>query len=216
MAAAGAHPCFHVLAFLALLALFFAPACADSKSVEVTVGSVIKLQHDRLKMRLHSHEVSYGSGSGQQSVTGFTGSDDSNGLWIVRCAIDKVCRQGDVIKSGSIIRLQHSRTRKWLHSHLHASPLTGNLEVSGYGSDEESDTGDHWRVEIESPKAGGVWMRDQKVRLQHVDTSGWLHSHDRKYGRPIAGQYEVCGMQRRTGDSLWLATEGVYFPPNNN
>lgn len=22
------------------------------------------------------------------------------------------------------------RTRKWLHSHLHASPITGNLEVS--------------------------------------------------------------------------------------
>lgn len=38
--------------------------------------------------------------------------------------------QGDVIPNGSIIRLQHVRTRKWLHSHLHQSPISGNLEVN--------------------------------------------------------------------------------------
>ena len=32
----------------------------------VTCGSVLKLQHVRTNVRLHSHEVSYGSGSGQQ------------------------------------------------------------------------------------------------------------------------------------------------------
>lgn len=37
--------------------------------------------------------------------------------------------QGDVIPNGSIIRLRHVRTRKWLHSHLHQSPISGNLEV---------------------------------------------------------------------------------------
>lgn len=29
-----------------------------------------------------------------------------------------------------LIRLQHLRTRKWLHSHLHASPISANMEVS--------------------------------------------------------------------------------------
>ena len=32
----------------------------------VTCGSVLKLQHAQLGVRLHSHEVNYGSGSGQQ------------------------------------------------------------------------------------------------------------------------------------------------------
>ncbi|MCO5603417.1 hypothetical protein L7F22_057567 [Adiantum nelumboides] len=48
---------------------------------EVTYGSVVKLMHDRTQYRLHSHEIPYGSGSGQQSVTGFGGVDDANSYW---------------------------------------------------------------------------------------------------------------------------------------
>lgn len=43
---------------------------------------MIKLQHDRTKFRLHSHEVPYGSGSGQQSVTAFPGVEDGNSYWV--------------------------------------------------------------------------------------------------------------------------------------
>nr|GLL42183.1 stromal cell-derived factor 2-like protein [Ipomoea trifida] len=81
-------------------------------------------------IRLHSHDVTYGSGSGQRSVTSFPGVDDANSYWIVRPVLDSPAKQGDAIKIGSIIRLQHMRTRRWLHSHLHASPISGNLEVS--------------------------------------------------------------------------------------
>jgi dolichyl-phosphate-mannose--protein O-mannosyl transferase len=49
---------------------------------QVTCGSVIKLMHERSKYRLHSHEVAYGSGSGQQSVTAFPTGDDSNSYWV--------------------------------------------------------------------------------------------------------------------------------------
>lgn len=49
---------------------------------------------------------------------------------IVRPQPGTSSKQGDAITSGTIIKLQHMRTRKWLHSHLHASPITGNLEVS--------------------------------------------------------------------------------------
>ena len=38
-------------------------------------------------------------------------------------------QQGDAIPNGSIIRMQHTNTRKWLHSHLHQSPISGNFEV---------------------------------------------------------------------------------------
>lgn len=51
-------------------------------------------------------------------------------MQIIRPTPDSSSKQGDAIETGGIIRLQHMRTRRWLHSHLHASPLSGNLEVS--------------------------------------------------------------------------------------
>lgn len=125
---------------------------------QITYGSAIKLMHEKTKFRLHSHDVPYGSGSGQQSVTGFPGVDDANSYWVCQMIVLKCylllslqnalnsladrsvishqavrstdsSKQGDPIKSGSIIRLQHIKTRRWLHSHLHASPISGNMEV---------------------------------------------------------------------------------------
>ena len=52
--------------------------------MQVTCGSVVKLSHDSTKFLLHSHEIAYGSGSGQQSVTGYQTGDDANSLWVVR------------------------------------------------------------------------------------------------------------------------------------
>ncbi|KAH6819571.1 stromal cell-derived factor 2-like protein precursor, partial [Perilla frutescens var. frutescens] len=180
----------------------------------ITYGSVIKLMHVKTKVRLHSHDMPYGSGSGQQSVTGFPNVDDSNSYWIVRAALDSSAKQGNSIESGSVIRLQHMLTRKWLHSHLHVSPLSGNLEVSCFGSDSESDTGDHWRLEIEG--SGKTWRQDQKIRLQHLDTSGFLHSHKKKYTRIPGGQQEVCGVREKRAENVWLAAEGVYLPVAEN
>ncbi|KVH99026.1 hypothetical protein Ccrd_022717, partial [Cynara cardunculus var. scolymus] len=152
---------------------------ANSEGVEITYGSVIKLMHEKTKFRLHSHDVPYGSGSGQQSVTGFPN--------IVRPMLETSVKQGDNIKGGTIIRLQHMKTRKWLHSHLHASPISGNLEVSCFGDEGNSDTGDYWRVEIEG--SGKTWRQDQRIRLRHV-----------------------CGVREKRADNVWLAAEGIYFP----
>lgn len=180
--------------------------------VEITYGSAIKLMHERTKFRLHSHDVPYGSGSGQQSVTSFPNVDDSNSYWIVRPQPDTSAKQGNPITHGTVVRLQHMRTRKWLHSHMHASPITGNLEVSCFGGENESDTGDYWRLEIEG--SGKSWRQNQKIRLRHVDTGGYLHSHDRKYTRIAGGQQEVCGVGDKRPDNVWLAAEGVYLPVN--
>lgn len=52
--------------------------------LQVTCGSSIKLKHvSNPKFRLHSHQVSYSRGSGQQSVTAFPSSDDGQSYWIV-------------------------------------------------------------------------------------------------------------------------------------
>lgn len=205
-----------IFLFLSLDSDFFASsvsAASGSEGVEVTYGSVIKLMHERTKFRLHSHDVPYGSGSGQQSVTGFPNVDDANSYWVVKPVPDISAKQGDTIKSGTIIRLQHMKTRKWLHSHLHASPISGNLEVSCFGGDANSDTGDHWKLEIEGK--GKIWKQDQKIRLHHVDTGGYLHSHDKKYQRIAGGQQEVCGVREKGRDNVWLAAEGVYLPIND-
>eukprot|EP01087_Luapelamoeba_hula_P009115 TRINITY_DN2333_c0_g1_i2.p1 TRINITY_DN2333_c0_g1~~TRINITY_DN2333_c0_g1_i2.p1 ORF type:complete len:124 (+),score=16.53 TRINITY_DN2333_c0_g1_i2:35-406(+) len=64
-------------------------------TLEVACGSVIKLKHVNTGFRLHSHQVGYGSGSGQQSVTSVSQTDDGNSLWVVRGAHGKKrCKQG--------------------------------------------------------------------------------------------------------------------------
>ncbi|XP_024372432.1 stromal cell-derived factor 2-like protein [Physcomitrium patens] len=201
------------VALVAVLVVFHSSASAfvdaATERKEVTYGSVIKLQHERTKFRLHSHEVPYGSGSGQQSVTSFPGVEDGNSFWIVEPSADKEHKQGDLIPNGSTVRLQHMRTRKWLHSHLHRSPISGNLEVSAFGGDDQTDTGDYWKLVIEGK--GNIWMQDQKVRLRHVDTNAYLHSHDKKYSRIVLGQQEVCAVTKKNADNLWIAAEGIYF-----
>ncbi|KAK6018637.1 hypothetical protein OSTOST_15770, partial [Ostertagia ostertagi] len=52
----------------------------------VTCGSVLKLSNVNEGSRLHSHDVKYGSGSGQQSVTAVTASDDHS----KRSAIEEI------------------------------------------------------------------------------------------------------------------------------
>lgn len=58
---------------------FLIPA---AKASFVTCGSVVKLLNVDYRSRLHSHDVKYGTGSGQQSVTGVETSDDVN-CWII-------------------------------------------------------------------------------------------------------------------------------------
>jgi len=126
--------------------------------------------------------------------------DDSNSYWIVKPIPDSSDKQGDVITSGTVLRLQYMKTRRWLHIHLHLSPISGNLEVSFFGGEDRSDTGDHWRFEIEGK--GNVWMQDQKIRSKHLDTGGYLHSHDKKYTRIVGGQQE---------DLLNIASKRRYY-----
>ena len=93
-----------VLVFVALFALAAADAWEDEENIEVvpevdlslvTCGSVIKLRNADLGFRLHSHDVKYGGGSGQQSVTGVPNGDDPNSYWIVKEPHgDNECVQG--------------------------------------------------------------------------------------------------------------------------
>ena len=35
-----------------------------------------------------------------------------------------------------------------------------------------------------------------------------MHSHDQKFGRPIARAVEVCGAKSKNNNNLWFAAEG--------
>ena len=61
-------------------------------------------------------------------------------------------------------------------------------QVSCFGDDLHSDTGDNWKAEMDK---ASEWVKDKKVRFQHMDTGSFLGSHDKKFNRPIAGQTEV-------------------------
>lgn len=66
------------------------------------------------------------------------------------------------ISKGQRIRLNHVETSKWLHSHLHKSPLTANQEVSAYGGPSQSDTGDVWTVTWNG--SNKLWDKANTVR----------------------------------------------------
>ena len=47
----------------------------------------------------------------------------------------------DPVKCGDTVRLEHSLTKKNLHTHAVRSPLSGKQEISCFGNDGDGDTG---------------------------------------------------------------------------
>jgi len=175
----------------------------------VTWSSVVKLVNVNSNVRLHSHDVKYGSGSGQQSITAVKNADDHNSAWqVLPVKIDQVER-GEKVKCGAVIRLYHLATRRNLHSHMFVAPLSHNQEVSAYGDDGVGDHGDNWILECDDD----FWSRSEPVRLRHEATQKFLHVSGDVYGRPIQGQYEVSAYSYRNAYNLWQVLEGVYIKP---
>lgn len=216
---------------LAAVAFFFVLCAGDT--LPVTCGSSIKLRHMSSSVRLHSHEISYGSGSAQQSVTGLKETvrpstaaasfattfsdaedvlqDDANSLWAIYGTVAAPCAVGAPISNAAAVRLLHKATGKWLHTHKHRSPLSSQLEVSAYGSMEQSDAGDVWTVSTDEK----LWLRDEPVRLFSPNENCFLSSSSsKKYSRPIEGQQEVACSSKKTSDTEWATAEGIYFDGN--
>ncbi|XP_034034081.1 stromal cell-derived factor 2 [Thalassophryne amazonica] len=196
---------------LMLVAFIFGLAHGTELSF-VTCGSVIKLLNIKHSVRLHSHDVRYGSGSGQQSVTGVMSVEDSNSYWSVRGTSDAVCHRGTPIKCGQTIRLTHVNTGRNLHSHYFASPLSSNQEVSAFGEEGEGDHLDEWTVQC----GGLVWERAEAVRFRHKATEALLSVTGEQYGRPIHSQREVHAMTSPSHHSLWKAMEGIFMKPSES
>lgn len=193
----------------------------------VTIGSSIKLQHSTTEHLLHSHDINWGSGSGQQSVTAYHSLGDANSLWQVYTSYEnhtKTYKHASAIKCNDIIRLFHINTRKWLHSHSgHRAPISSKQEVTCYGRDVGfSDHGDNWRVICthKNKQLNDYWRRGEDVLLQHVSTQNYLFT-SKKYAFtdencrncPIIGQYEISCNDKKVKGSKWKTSHGFYFRP---
>lgn len=140
-------------------------------------------------------------------------------LWVVKEAANSdICRVGEPIKCGEVIRLEHVETGKNLHSHLFKAPLSGNQEVSGFGENGKGDTGDNWQVICETKDQ--TWVRGKPVSLKHVDTNKYLSTAENfKFNQqncggacPIMDQTEVSSSPKKDANSKWMTGQGVYFP----
>lgn len=202
------------LYFTILFVIFLYTQHTDARGTKyVTCGSVLKLLNVGSNVRLHSHTIKYGTGSGQQSVTATEIQEDGNSHWLIKPATGKQCTRGKPIKCGDVIRLEHLATKKNLHSHHFSSPLSGNQEISAYGDDRgDGDTGDDWLVVCQDE----FWDREGVIMLKHIDTNVYLSSSERTYGNPINGQVEVVGMYTPVGDnSNWKSMEGLFIHPSD-
>jgi dolichyl-phosphate-mannose--protein O-mannosyl transferase len=213
-------------AVAALLALSAAASDPDAAATEVVAyGSAIKLQHVATSHRLHSHEIPYGSGSRQQSVTAYPDGGDVNSYWLVKGAHGAARRvSGEAVRCGDAVRLQHLATGRNLHSHMHRAPMSNDYEVSAYRDEAaaaaaaagrrwfEGDTGDSWVVVCEDGK--GAWDRFKRVSMKHVDTGRWLSSSKKhEFGHPTANQLQVCASSRKGRDTYWKTNEGLFMHP---
>lgn len=110
----------------------------------------------------------------------------------------------EAVRCGSLIRLKHTNTKAYLHSHLHPSPLSKQQEVSCY---DGQDSGDDWQVQCTK----GDWLREQPVQLIHKDTSAYLTGSEQyQFGQPIPGQLEIAAYKSTSKHAYWVAQVSGY------
>ena len=219
------------------------PAKADGA---VTCGSVITLKGSRVGSTVACQEVAYGGqGSGQMACTGVTGVSDPNRYFTIRGLEGKGCLQGEPIAKGAKVRLQNKVTGRWLHTHRVRSMLSGQQEVSCFGSETESDDSDVWMVTWSG--GGKHWSTKDKVSLvtfvgrenpppdtpppmslppapypfsqvtlEHDVTGAYLAAMPGQYPNPLTGQKEIAGLRTKQSETLFEVAEGIYFPQREN
>lgn len=192
----------------------------DSKAI--TCGSILRIQNIMTKFHLHSHQLTWGSGSRQQSITSVNDSDDSNSLWIVKEQHNGApCETGVPLQCDQLIRLEHVNTGKNLHSHDYKSFITDSQEASGFGDDGTGDIHDNFQIQCYDSK-DKVIKGSTKFYLYHPSTLAYAHINIRKSlfnetncrGCPILGQREVSLTKSKDIQCVWKVVGGMIFNDN--
>jgi len=192
----------------------------EFEEMHVTCSSAIKIKHVASDYYLHSHNIKWGSGSHQQSVTAMKDPHETGNLWSVKEGESrKMCRMGQAIKCNDVIRLEHANTAKNLHSDEYNAPLSSRREISGFGNDGDGDSGDNWTILCTNKEVGELLQVKDTFYLFHTDSKRYLYANrDVDFNRrncgncPILGQLEVSGDQKQSNLAIWTIDGGVIFP----
>eukprot|EP00922_Rhytidocystis_sp_ex-Travisia-forbesii_P014574 GHVS01021786.1.p1 GENE.GHVS01021786.1~~GHVS01021786.1.p1 ORF type:complete len:236 (+),score=41.00 GHVS01021786.1:80-787(+) len=215
------------MAWLLSFGSLFLLACVVEAKVPVTYGSSVALRHNTSGFKLFSAKIAWGSGSGQQAVTGIGGDNyDETVLWYVKEPHDAKASSatGSPVSCGSVVRLEHADSNKNLHSHEIPSPISGQNEVSAFGTNGDGNEGDNFVVEcVRDGKINNSspWTTKDYVALRHEGMHGFLKgSASKKFNRdncprcPIEGHMEIVvgnSGNEPTQEELWKAVDGVFL-----
>ncbi|EPZ35059.1 MIR motif domain-containing protein [Rozella allomycis CSF55] len=181
--------------------------------LDVAYGSLVTIKNQgHGGGLLHSHIQTFPSGSKQQQVTLYHHKDDNNN-WIIKKehGVEIDDEKIQFIQNGDKLRLFHSATKRNLHSHNLAAPLTKyDNEVSCYGNDTWKDPNDFWIIEIASDLRDNKNLTSLKslttsFRLKHSQTGCYLRSSIKNLPEWGFKQLEVsCEKKLKfRKDSLW-------------
>ena len=191
---------------LTLLFLRCGLSLDEEKNIEISYYSMVKLKHIKSGLYISSIDVNYQTGSTQQLVRAVNSTKMTlaETYWVTYpLANETSVSQGETIRCGSNLRLLHSVTQKWLHSHGIKGQLEHDYEVSAF---DGSDTGDVWRLMCEEE----VWTPSTPLTLYHIDTGYYLSANEKGiYEKEIMGEHEVfCAP--KPDDNEWLIAGGVF------
>ncbi|KAI9493407.1 MIR motif-containing protein [Zychaea mexicana] len=170
----------------------------------VHYGNVIYLKHDATEKFLNSEDGdNYEEGSGQQKV--YTCDDESE--WLVLPIAGQEDQMSYQVGFDDQFRLLHVASGRYLHSHPDiASPVTGQQEVTAFGSEEESDENDTWQLQAfpdhEYDPEDYLWHLEIPIVIRHVMTGQTLHSHEEELGDD---HFEVTGYVGTDDNDKWQA-----------
>ena len=113
-------------------------------------------------------------------------------------------------------------TKRNLHSHKFASPVSGRQEVSCFGEEGEGDSGDSWVLECKDKLDGEDIDGRTLFYLKHLETAQYLYTdsnsmYDRYNCRncPIIGQAEISTHRSKNHYGLWKFVSGYFFAPGD-
>lgn len=190
------------------------------QSKEITYGSSLRIQNIISKFHLSSFGLNWSTGSGLQIVTAVSSDRDINSLFTIKEGEGYPVKvNGDPVKCGEVIRLEHIVTGKNLHSHDFKSFITNSQEACAFGENGQGDVNDNFRVTCYKQNDDELISGKSEIFLQHVPTEKYLYINyrgsmynDRNCrGCPIRGQREVSLTDKKDKQCLWQVIGGIIF-----
>jgi len=184
---------------------------------EVAYEALISLKNHRTGGGyLHSHYHLYpeGVGAKQQQVTSYAHKDENNNFVIKKWNEEPLNEEAvDLVRSGDLVRLEHSSSKRNIHSHLEPAPISKrHYQVSGYGENGTGDANDVWRVEIVGGKDGDIVNTlISRLKFHHYFVKCVLTCSGKNLPKWGFEQQEVsCNPTTRDPNAEWNVEDNIF------